>query len=287
MKFFAKMAVQVEELAKLKAHRWQVSSLEFRPDGRWLASAGWDKEVHIRDLNNMQVYCTLKGVHKVPITNLSWQRPAGKLLCTCSADHTVALWDVEMGEHVRTLTGHDDWVLGSSFSVSGSGLATASWDGSISIWDTRTGEQVNSYTEHTKGVWAVDFHPHSSNILVSASEDSTVRIWDMRQGKVTRTLDSGHTDAVYCVKWSPDGTMIASGSADTKVKAEGTYKTSDKGDIKGHPLNEGLFPGSQILMLTILHFCPPKIGNLSMKDDFYYFCSFPCRFVYGMLTVVC
>lgn len=212
------MAVHTEELARLKAHRWQVSSLVFRSDGHWLATAGWDKEVHIWDLNNLEVYCTLKGVHKVPITDLSWQKPAGQLLCTCSADHTAVLWNVETGEHVRTLTGHSGWVLGSCFSSSGSVLATASWDSSIAIWDTCTGEHINSYTDHTKGVWAVDFHPHSSFVLCSANEDGTVKIWDLREGKVARTLSSGSYDAVCCAKWSPDGTMIASGSADTKVR---------------------------------------------------------------------
>lgn len=210
------MAVSTEELARLKAHRWQVSCLEFRQDGSWLASGGWDKEVHIWDLNNLEVYCTLKGAHKVPITNLSWQRPAGHLLCTSSADHTAVLWNVETARQVKTLTQHSGWVLGSCFSSTGSALATASWDGTVAIWDPETGEHINSYSDHTKGVWAVDFHPNSSTVLCSGSEDGTVKMWDLRDGKVIRTLSSSHSDAVHCAKWSPDGTMIASGS-DTKV----------------------------------------------------------------------
>lgn len=61
------------------------------------------------------------------------------------------------------------------------------------------------------------FHPHSSGVLCSASEDGSVKVWDLREGKVAQDLTSGHNDAVYCARWSPDGTMIASGSADTEV----------------------------------------------------------------------
>ena len=42
-------------------------------------------------------------------------------------------------------------------------------------------------------------------------------IWDARSNKPVRNLSYGHTDAVYSAKWSPDGALIASGSADTKV----------------------------------------------------------------------
>lgn len=214
------MAVHTEEIVKLKAHRWQVSCLEFRPDGCWLATAGWDKEVHIWDLNNLEVYATLMGAHKAPITDLSWQRPDGQLLCTGSADHTAVLWNPETGTQVKTLAEHSGWVLGTCFSSSGSVLATASWDKSICIWDPSTGEHISTYLDHAKGVWSVDFHPYLSGVLCSASEDGTVKIWDLREGKATRNLTAGHSDAVCCAKWSPDGTMIASGSADAKVSTE-------------------------------------------------------------------
>ena len=65
-------------------------------------------------------------------------------------------------------------------------------------------------------MWSVDFHPKSS-ALCTASEDGTVKVWDARTNRVVRTLSGGHSEGVYTAKWSPDGAMIASGSADTKV----------------------------------------------------------------------
>lgn len=214
------MSVDTENLAKLKAHRWQLSCLAFRQDGLELATAGWDKEVHIWDvLNNMRLVTTLKGAHRVPITSVSWQGQYDHVLCTGSADKTAVLWNTHTGTKTGTLTQHSGWVLGTSFSSSGSVLATASWDRSLCAWDPSTGTLIRTFTGHTEGVWFVDFHPHSSEIFCSSSEDGTVKVWDLREGRDIKTLHvaSGHTDAIHCAKWSPDGTVIASGSADTKV----------------------------------------------------------------------
>ena len=147
----AVMSVCVEVLAKLKAHRWQVSCLDFGPDGSKLASGSWDREVHIWDLNNLKVLTTLKEVHQKPVTSLSWQTPHGQLLCTGSADHTAVLWNPESGAQLSTLSKHGGWVLGNCFSASGSVLATASWDKTIGIWDPGTGGFINSLNKHTAG----------------------------------------------------------------------------------------------------------------------------------------
>ena len=210
------MPVLTEELTRLKAHRWQISCLEFHPNQSLLASGGWDKEAHIWDLSNLEVVHTLKGYHNVPITTLSWHKPNGLLLCTGSADTTVALWNADSGEKVGVLAEHSGWVLGSSFSATGSYLASASWDKTVRIWDPGSETLINTLIGHSAGVWSVDFHPRSAT-LCSSSEDGTIKIWDARTSKPVLNLSGGHSEAIYCAKWSTDGAMIASGSADTKV----------------------------------------------------------------------
>ena len=69
-----------------------------------------------------------------------------------------------------------------------------------------------------QGVWSVDFKPVSnSTLLCSGSEDGTVRMWDARSNRLARRFEGGHTAPVYCVRWSPDGAMLATGSEDCKV----------------------------------------------------------------------
>lgn len=151
------MPVLTEELATLcsdpsggRGHRWQVSCLDFHPNGSMLASGSWDKEVRIWELSNLETKYTLSGVHKTPITALSWQKSSGKLLAVGSSDCTASLWDSNNGKHVGSLTGHSGWVLGVSFLADESYLATGSWDGSIKIWDVETNSLSCTLQGHDK-----------------------------------------------------------------------------------------------------------------------------------------
>ena len=37
--------------------------------------------------------------------------PDDRLIVSASSDHTIKLWDLQLGTLVRTLVGHSDWVL--------------------------------------------------------------------------------------------------------------------------------------------------------------------------------
>ena len=60
----------------------------------------------------------------------------------------------------------------------------------------------------------VAFNPYD-NILVSGSYDMTLKIYKelASEWDCVQTL-TGHTDTVWCVRWSPDGKRIASGGSD-------------------------------------------------------------------------
>ncbi|KAF7363067.1 WD40 repeat-like protein [Mycena venus] len=53
--------------------------------------------------------------------------------------------------------------------------------------------------------------------IVSGSEDGTVCVWDARTGFLIAGPFEGHSEAVRCVTFSPDGERLVSGSYDTTV----------------------------------------------------------------------
>ena len=151
------MPVLTEELAHLRrdykggsGHRWQVSCLEYSPDGTLLASGSWDKEVRVWDLGALETSMVLANVHKVPVTSVSWHKPSGSLLCVGSADCTASLWNTRDGRYLTSLQDHNDWVLDVCFLPNSSLLATASWDRTVKLWDSAKQKLLGNLAHHSK-----------------------------------------------------------------------------------------------------------------------------------------
>ncbi|XP_046355097.2 coronin-7-like [Haliotis rufescens] len=120
-------------------------------------------------------------------------------------------------------------------------LAVACDDAKIRIWTIPENGITENMTEvdlnlrgHMEKIYFVRFHPLARDILVSASYDMTVRIWDLTDGSEVMQLE-GHTDAVFCFAWSPDGDQCATVCKDGKVRVFEPRKSSQ-------PLREGPGP---------------------------------------------
>jgi WD40 repeat protein len=61
-------------------------------------------------------------------------------MASASEDATVILWNVTMGEAMRTLVGHADDVTAVAFSPDGKMLASAGADMTVRLWDLTTGQ---------------------------------------------------------------------------------------------------------------------------------------------------
>lgn len=84
--------------------------------------------------------------------------PDTRTLATCSADHTVKLWNTDDLQLERTLVGHQKWVWDCSFSADSAYLVTASSDHTAKLWDLSNGETIRQYNGHQKAVVSCALH---------------------------------------------------------------------------------------------------------------------------------
>jgi WD40 repeat protein len=195
-----------------------VADVAYSPDGRWLAIIEEDGTLRLQNATN--------GVERWAIQQ--WKEaysiafsPDGQFVAGSGArfppdvsyEVEQAVFNVETGEVVATLVGHEDWTPGLAFAPDGK-VVTASIDGTTRVWEAATGE-VQTTLHHDTGITDVAVSPDGTRIA-TAAQDGTSRLWDLATGRQVLTL-YGHDAPVRHVVFSPDGRLLASSSLDGTV----------------------------------------------------------------------
>jgi WD40 repeat protein/serine/threonine protein kinase/tetratricopeptide (TPR) repeat protein len=208
------------EIRTIEGHTSDLQTVAFSPDGKRLASAGWDNKIKVWDLASGKGPVTIDR-HSGVVHQVSFS-PDGRFVASASWDGTVGLWDSSSGTEVRTFRGHTGLVHSVAFSPDGERLASAGADHQVKVWDVMTeqeGRRLEFPGAHPYGLaFSAD-----GNLLAAADGNiflvphKTVAIYDTRTGLRARSL-AGHTGRVLSVAFSPRGPQVASGSTDRTVK---------------------------------------------------------------------
>ncbi|MDP2435664.1 MAG: hypothetical protein Q8P67_07975 [archaeon] len=232
-----------------------VTTIDWNPEGKLLATGGYDGIARIWDLNGQLLHSLKK--HEGPIFSTKWN-PRGDLLLSGSVDKGAIVWDAAKGvikqqyefhteptldvdwrdnsvfatcsqdrniyvcevgklTPVRCMKGHEDEVNAIKWDPSGRILASCSDDRTAKLWSIGSEGYLYDLAQHTREIYTITWSTgHGPSRLATASFDNDIRLWDPETGKCVDTL-VGHTDPVYSVAFNPTGDLIASGSFDRKL----------------------------------------------------------------------
>jgi WD40 repeat protein len=209
-----------ERVAELRGHTDGIPSVDFAPDGR-LVTASLDGTVRVWDPESGDATVLLG--HREWVTCASFS-PDGQLVVSGAQDLTVRLWDPAAATGL-TLVGHPRTIV-ELIAYDRQRLLSISQDGSIRLWDTRSGEQLHVLRGHDMVALGAAFAPANGRLVTvggvsltgftSAPAGKHGYLWDLATRTRLKPLEGGELP-VTCVAITPDGSTIATGSADPEV----------------------------------------------------------------------
>lgn len=109
-----------------------IPSIAFSPDGRYLASGGFDKAIRVWEVATGREVKKLEG-HQQVVASLAFN-PDGRYLASGSRDKTIRVWEVSTWRELHRLAGNNAEVRSVAFSHDGRYLASASVDKAVKLW---------------------------------------------------------------------------------------------------------------------------------------------------------
>ncbi len=206
-----------------KAHSDAVYAIAFTPDGKSLATAGYDRVIRIWEINGAGTTGNQPDGLAVPKRELKDHsdtvyglafHPGGTLLASAAADRAVKVWDVTTGTRLYTLSEPTDWLHAVAWSPDGTHLAAAGVDKSIRVWqvDRTGGKLLHAVFAHEQPVWRLAY-TGDGKTLYSAGEDRIIKAWDAAKMVETKVFPA-QPDTILGFAVRPDGKQLAVGRFD-------------------------------------------------------------------------
>jgi WD40 repeat protein len=201
-----------------------VTSLAFSPDGKTLASGGWDDMVRLWEVATGKQLRKLDA-HQAMVARVAFS-PDGKVLASRGGlDGVLRLWDPATGAELHKVEGLsrvNPWRFYREAALAFSGdskTVAASSRKAIVLYDTATGKETRRLEGYRDCMYLV--YSPDGKLLASGGLDDvkkekySLRLWDAATGKELRRCELPKNEPPTCFAFSPQADKLVAAVAET------------------------------------------------------------------------
>jgi serine-threonine kinase receptor-associated protein len=224
-------------------HKHIVKACDFSPDSTKLATGGHEGILRIYDmLQQCKMHPKQQPVQpleipmdktkKIIIGKLNWLND-DTVLCGC-ADGTIRFFHVPAAAAADTPPQQHQMPVGTlttdsgaeirdmeitTIQSTGQRILTVAAGTKVYFFDTGTNKLLKSYKMpiHFREEGGASLHPVAGTKFIAGGSDLWVRVFDYETGHELECL-KGHHGPIRCLRYSPDGSLYASGSEDGTIR---------------------------------------------------------------------
>ncbi|MEM9479266.1 MAG: c-type cytochrome domain-containing protein, partial [Verrucomicrobiota bacterium] len=210
-----------------------VTSLDFSPDGKWLAVAGYH-EVLLHKSDGSEIVHRLVGLsERVESVRFS---PDGKRLAVAGGDPgrsgELQIWDVEKRSLLLSKAVTYDTIYGASWSPDGTRIAVGcAHDKSVRAFDAKTGAQILFMGGHDDWPLATVWSKEGTHV-VSGGRDMTTKLTEVESERfidnITSITPKALKGGIHSLARQPENDFFLVGGADGEPKIYRAFREVER-----------------------------------------------------------
>ncbi|TRY98943.1 hypothetical protein DNTS_016997 [Danionella cerebrum] len=155
--------------------------------------------------------------------------PDGQHAAIGTGEGTIHLLDSKTGQEVKSFTSNTDGISGCIFLEEV--LVATSFDGQLEVWDVASGCRIALITAHSNKITGCDASP-DRKLFATVSLDLSLKVWSAKKNSEVACL--GNPTPLNCVKFDPEGQLLAVGCWDGTVSLWNWLEQKNVAILLGH-----------------------------------------------------